>query len=496
MQPETKLVSAEQLLKDAALYEGFRFDAKVAAAPQNQAALTEGFHLYVDIGLTLAISAAEDDTSALTYLRILEEFAAIADRAADISDARLLEVQGERLHFLVECPRGSKDGVRRLLTLAYSVVNVAYDRLAKLAGEHWKGCKAAADHGRAVLLVSDTGGGSAVSLGVAANRPAKRLGQTGGVRAGHLAVPAELAPPEFAMESEQGWKQIDLLKGSEALLRHVEQEKRAHLASIRFDAEPRGKIGMGDKSFFDSFAGSGQIAPVKVQGFCLRADLDGFSKQVEDAFANGTQAVLALVDRFRRLLSLPKEFEGRVRARVLAFPWAGDCATVVLLPQAGESFSAAVKSLPASSALTWHKLPEEDRRFGEYMGGAKWAVGVAAGAAEEGNEGRMLVAQLRAQGRTFRVVAGWAARRSSDGYQLDGIRGGETVVTEQDHRALASVWQKSFSRVASAAFFKAPLTVLSDARQSAVSATAQPKPTSSPVGITIPSPRPHAEWPR
>src|SRR5688572_26312111 len=71
---------------------------------QHGVAFATGFHVYADIGVTLPLSGAEDTSATQRFLELLGEFAIIGEGAAEVSKARLLEVQGERLHFLLEDP--------------------------------------------------------------------------------------------------------------------------------------------------------------------------------------------------------------------------------------------------------------------------------------------------------------------------------------------------------------------------------------------------------
>lgn len=482
-----ELFSLNQARKQTAFTE-----KRASVEPTHEVTSTLGFHLYVDISLNLALSAAEKDEAAQKFLDILQEYAAIASRAVDVTGARLLEVQGERLHFLVEAS-GPSDvaAAKRLLTLAYSVVNVAYDRLEPMAGAHWAGCKAAAYFGPALVLLSDVGGGSVVSLGRAANEPAKRLGVVGGVTAGHLAIPGGFLTAYFGPDTNMNWQEINLRTPAAGLLRFVENEKRASMGDKAFyGTSPKAKLASANPDFFKSLTTNNRLSPVKVQGFCFRADLDGFSKQVEEAFNKGREGLIALVDRFRAILRLPEQFSQSINARVIILPWAGDCATLLVLPQPGESFSFARERLPATAALTWHELPAKFRQFGESMGAAKWTVGLAAGDSEEGNDGYMLFTELSAQGRYFRVAAGWAVRRSDDGYQSSGLRGDDTVITDHDYPHLAKPTQKAFSALTSQ-FFKAPLAALQKDRATAISNATPSLITTSTVGIHVPAPRPH-----
>lgn len=460
--------------------------------PTHEVTSTMGHHLYVDITLNLALSAAEKDGDAQRYLDILQEYAAIASRAVDVTGARLLEVQGERLHFLVEAhSEHDLDAAKRLLTLAYSVVNVAYDRLEPMAATNWAGCKAAACFGPAIILLSEVGGGSAVSLGRAANEPAKRLSEIGGVTAGYLAIPGAALPHFFGPNVGNSWQEINLRTPSEALLRFVENEKRASLNDQQFyEGISRVKVESASEAFFDSLNKDMRLAPVKVQGLCLKADLDGFSKQVDEAFAKGPQAIVELVARFRTLLKLPQLFAQSINARTILLPWAGDCATILVIPQSNETFARASTRLPVTSALTWHELPGKAPEIQLSMGTAKWTLGIAAGDAVEGNDGNMLVAELSARGRHYRVAAGWAVRRADDAYQAADLRGDDSVITDRDHLRLIESYRKAFNQLTSR-FLRASLGALQKARSDAIANATPNIITSSSVGFALPSPRPH-----
>lgn len=483
-----QLFSLNQARKQTALLE-----KRTTIEPTHEVTSTLGFHLYVDITLNLALSAAEEDAAAQKYLDILQEYAAIASRAVDVTRARLLEVQGERLHFLVEA-NGTADSAaaKQLLTLAYSVVNVAYERLEPMAGSHWAGCKAAAFFGPALVLLSEVGGGSVVSLGRAANEPAKRLSMVDGVTAAHLAVPANMLPSYFGSEASTQWMEINLRTPSEGLLRFVENEKRASMADQAFyRGIAKAKLASANADFFTSLSSNKRLTPVKVQGFCLKADLDGFSKQVEEAFSKGQPGLIALVNRFREILRLPEEFAKSINARTIILPWAGDCATVLVLPNVGESFSFARSRLPATAALTWHELPAKTRQFSQSMGASKWTLGLAAGDDKEGNEGRMLFVELSAQGHFYRVAAGWSVRRADDGYQAPGLRGDDTVITDRDHIHLTETNKRAFNELTSR-FRRATLPALQKARDEAVSNATPHIVTSSSLGLGLPAPRPYA----
>lgn len=448
-----------------------------------------GYHVYADIHVPLALSAAESDREAALSLQILAEFATLAEGAAALTGATLLEVQGERIHFLIEAPNYAlapdQETTEKLMRLARAVVSAAYVRIAPLVGERFA-CCLAADFGPAALLYATCGGGSVVSLGPAANRPAKRLGQTPCVAAGHLAIP----------KPRGGWEEFDMRHDSSAADRAVERELSRQLQEYMFVRAGRRTASAparATRDIFDRYTREGRLTPSLLQGFCLRADLDGFSAQVQQAVDDGPEAVAALVERFRTILNFPSVFRGAIQriADVIEFPWAGDCATLVIVPAAGESFAQSRAYLPVTAALEWHKAFGSNQAFSAAVAGAAWSLGLAAGDEHEGNEGRMLVGDLQSEDRQFRVLAGWGARRANDGYQYDGVKGGDTVLTRVDHSHLASTHADSF-RPLGANFFKSPLSMLQEraSRRAEVSGTGTP--LVSAVGRNTPSPRPYA----
>lgn len=413
---------------------------------------TTGFHVYADITLNLNLAAAEDTAAADRYIRVLREYANIASVAAQISGASLLEVQGERLHFLIEEAVSqslpSAEGWAQLLALAHTIVELAYERIEPLAKDDWRGCKVAADYGRAILLTSTCGGGSVVSLGPAANNPAKKLNWGGGVRAEHLAFPGRLGSTLPHGDVERGWRQINVRTPSQELRNRfnidLTQSVRQRLADKPASHNIAFSVQRNVQQLFQALEKNSLAQPYQVQAFCFRADLDGFSKQVEGAFEEGPIAILELAYRFSAILDCPKKFAESINARVIELPWAGDCATVLLVPSEGESFNSARSYMPAQAACKWHE------ELSTYIGRSsrtpslKWVVGVAAGDESEGSDGQMLVEELVADGRRFRVIAGWPARRSNDAYQSENTLAGYTVLTKIDLRHLAPAIAEKF----------------------------------------------------
>ena len=412
---------------------------------------TPGFHIYGDLSLNLPLSAAEDDKNASRYLDILQDYASIVDVCAQNVGAHLLEVQGERIHILLPVENLSAEAFKKLFAFCISFTKTVYEKIKPKAGEHWGGFAMAADFGPSVLLHSDCGGGSIVSLGNAANRPAKRLGKTPAVKSGHCAIRREILEKHFAIAEKTEWVEVNVLQPGNFITSFADPaltEKMLSLAKgVLENRRAFGSILFANVSEFSDPAASTVKSPIRVRGVFMRADLDGFTKQVEAAFAKGPQAILELVARFRAIMNYPRQFVSSMKRPAVELPWAGDCAPLILMPKDGEKISGARKYLPATAATTWHEQESlEDLakiQWVKNLGEARWSIGVACGDEQE-SDGVLLVANLETSGRKFRVVAGWGARQARDAQESDNVKAEDTVLPKSDHANLDLVYQKPF----------------------------------------------------
>jgi len=468
-----------------------------------------GFHAYGDLGLNLRLAAPEEDHAADKYLEILEEYAHVAEDCALQADAALLEVQGERLHFLMPAPELTDDAILNLLRFSIALTQTIYARIEPLAGRDWSGFKMAADHGRAIIISTGRDGeDSVVSLGPAANTPAKRLAH--GVSAGHLALPKRLTGRSrllvggVAHRETHAWTEINVKTPAQflqpavdvALLKRMKEAASGvptHFSSQR----PSVKWASADQ-----FANTNHATvadPIEVQGLCLRADLDGFSAQVQKAFDTGSeQAIRALVERFMLIMQLPEHFAKRMDRAIISLPWAGDCATQLILLKPGESYEDIRRFLPPTSSIAWQSSNgHPDQRLEEIRRAvqtARWSVGIAGGDEDEGSSGRMLVANIRTRTRTFLVAAGWNVRRSLDAQQASHVQAEDTVVHITDCEALSAEFRQVFHDLPDVAIFRrASLSALIAARDKQVAMVGQQRPIVMPnirAGI-VPASKPH-----
>jgi hypothetical protein len=397
---------------------------------------TKGYHIYGHLDLALRLSAAEDDKPAQKYLEILQSFTTVAERTGREFNFVIFEVQGERIHLFLETEDG--DGNLETVTNFARVWNAGVNDVVKpKAGTDFKSFSMAADFGSCLILPSSGGdlSESLISLGNAANRPAKHLSRWMGERNGHLKVNvAALAPG--GENRDAVWKDFDVSSPGElsragndrAILNRVTEGIEPEIS--RYMAKDLQPVGTAPVH-----------APIKKQGFSFRADYDGFSRRVEAAMSQPDHVQQALVEEFDTIMKqVPKAFAAKIKGTVHTFPWAGDCANLFIEPEI--DYETAQTSMPATAAHTWHKNAREYTGVRVPEGGHKWAVGMLGG-----EDGVTLMARVYTHHRTFAVAAGWAWGRSIDAYQASGMGAEDSVIANEDKSALDDGYAEPFNEL-------------------------------------------------
>ena len=93
-----------------------------------------GFHVYADLRLNLDLAAAEDAQEAMKCVDLLEDFTAISDRCAGLVGARVLEVQGERIHFVLPAQDAVAE-LGKLLLFSSALTQTVYQGAQAGSGE-------------------------------------------------------------------------------------------------------------------------------------------------------------------------------------------------------------------------------------------------------------------------------------------------------------------------------------------------------------------------
>lgn len=462
-----------------------------------------GFHFYSDLDMEMRLSAPDDANASYRNLQILQAYAIAAESACRPFGIECLEMQGQRMHFIWDAPFVEEAHLEGVLQWARNFRDVVRARVAPLAGTVPFHFRIAGDYGKAILLRSEGEdvSESLVSLGNVANRPAKKLSRNvndGGVPADHIAI--NVAPLYGAAEDAPArWETISLDQGSESSSESGNRKRLFELANseaiVAFNASSQ-KM----EREFKSNPGNPTVAPIRRQGIMLRADLDGFSRQVREAMASGREAIAQLVADFSAIMKFPAQFKDLLPSGVdvVMFPWAGDCANMLLECR---DYPLERTHLPNTAGLNWHDQGRSNSNSGgtnwrSILRDCKWVVAMAGGDNHGADHGYILTGNVYAFDRTFHVGAGWGWRRSLDAEQADGNRAEETVIQGEDFSALDANYKKAYSdHAANPSLFKvAPYSQLkkTDVNQNAELATSVSIIVPGLSRISAPAPRPHA----
>ena len=458
-----------------------------------------GFHIYCELRPTAKLEIAESDAKALKYLQVIEEYVNHGVRAATPFGVALLELQGNVLHFFKE-GEAEVDPLIEAIQFVYLFTTTLYDELKPDLGDEWDGFASCIDHGRSIVVQHGRDAkASTVSLSPAANRPAKQL-LYAKTPAGCLDVPAEWAEPLGLSWSPGQWATIPMRDRERMpLLNRVENAQRRQelLTLIReYRANTRRRavqrVSLLESQQLFSATGFSVTAPHRIQAFCLRPDLDGFSAVVKAAFDGGDGKAVEQVARgFAEILEFGDYME-RSTPGSIRLPWAGDCATL-LVPPVPDSSSA---DLPRwiEVGMKWQSFAAgtseaNARRWGNIFENVKWAVGACHGTA-----GMNVVAPIQAQGRSFLVGAGWPVAMSQDA-QNQG-KGGDIVTHNIDYGNLDGPTRKQFEKVKNTDFWKTSNLTSEKLRKAAIEVGQSQAPAGEDYAakyrsIQVPTPRPH-----
>jgi hypothetical protein len=495
--PQPTLLLANELLNRAHRPPGLRqFSAANAISGAHYSEAT-GWHVYTHLQWPARISAAETDKDAKAYLQLLQVYTTLAVRAGSSAGLQLLEVQGKRLHLFLPAPTATAEDLERILIFGRVLQRLIDQYIRPQVDATRMSFTVATDHGPAILLLStlEDESESLVSLGHAANAPAKKLNR--GVTSGHLAFDRNVYDPH---SQNAHWEEINLEIADDSQL---QRKTEAYLANSRTNLD-QALIENREaqlKTFSADFLPRPQQTvqdPLTYQGFMFRADLDGFSARVSKAMAGSPADKLQLVVEFTEIMQYPSQFKDSLegKARVLPFPWAGDCANLLLVP---DNYEFARTFLPNLAASEWHALRNQTNRaqrpWSAYLAQNRWVVGLAGGDNGEADHGRVLVGRVVAYQRTYLVGGGWGWGRSDDAVQADGVSAEDTVITKEDHQGLNSSHQAAY-RPLNSLFHRATHDALVKVKSRTVEALAASKPfhiqTKAAV-VSMPAPRPYAQ---
>lgn len=401
------------------------------------------FHIYVKLDFEPRFESASNADDARDFLRSVARAGIAADRIAEQYQGLLLELQGSILH--IALPSHSE---LRILSYA-SDLHWAYRLIFNNNQGRVRGWRMTTDVGPTLVVPNRSVHGdiSLVSLGNAANRPAKQL-----YRQLELDNEEVRALKRFFLgvrePSTDSWRYIDLdgtPKRTEAVKQLANEARKAEL-SVQFinadsghnmvtaSALPIGPAGTPSSPSADK--------PEVHFGWVMRADLDGFTACVKDCFDHPDK-LQELAVQFSKIMDAAAAFTKRHSASLAQLPWSGDNFTAAAVFPSKDKYEESAPKKLVELALDFEREMEEAAVISGFGG---WAYGIAGGTVHGNANGNIYIAGVEVRSRRFLVGAGEGMWRSSCAFTDVDPKRGHLAVFVDDYDLLDNNYREKFLR--------------------------------------------------
>ena len=399
---------------------------------------TNGWHFYsyLRIRSHLIQDASRYDTRRL--VSIYKNYTYAADIAARLAGCRILEHQGNIIHFYFQGPMP----VRELHQFAKKLTALVEDHVLGFFENEVASFGMATEHGKSVIIVAQSPTGkeseqSIVSLGPCANNPAKRMVKR---------MEGRVCPLSWRGSSdEKDWHVCECHVGTD------ERERRVILESFaqdslysRFD---KVKADDDTRSINEQVEVDGdklQRESVRQrEALFFRADMDGFTRRVKEAFDNNT--VEALVEEFISYMKLANAWQTNSKSvTVSPHPWAGDCCNVEIISTESmpDAFSTLRSNEPQGIVRDWERYVNSQRflKFSYRKGKepVKWVYSVSGGDIYD--------FIVETDGRRFKLCVGRPVGRTYAAVNFEENKPDYLVMHEDDINLLTDNVKQSFRK--------------------------------------------------
>lgn len=470
-----------ELVADFGLFRAARAKGLRPFTPQQLA------HVYAKLDFKLQFENATTAEDARGFLRSVARASLAAHRLAEQYGGVVLEVQGSTLHIALP----ARYGITEVDSATAYVADLhrAYRAVFSDPRSRVEGWRMTVDAGKTLIVAGRGvhGDDSWVSLGQAANRPAK-----------HLYAQLELAEANRDLKRffvgvrdplTNRWRHGSLdqltarLTEAKAIAEDVRQ---AELKLDYFDALsgptrataralPIGPAGTP--------ASPSPDRPHTYFGWVTRTDLDGFTKRVEECFDNDHK-LQELAQEFYRIMESGARFVALHKETLVQLPWAGDNFTAAAVFTSGAEYDRAIAKRLVELSLDFEKEMAEDAID---VGFGGWAHGVAGGDVHGNAAGNVYLAGVEVGDRRFLVGVGEGFGRSTQAFGDINPKAKEIVVYEPDWKRLKEAYKKAFEPAVTARS-KTQSTLYRSAKVDAlvrIRAQQASVGTATPVGIAV-----------
>ncbi len=393
-------------------------------------------HIYIKLDLEKRYENAECTNDAKSFLRSVTRASILIHHIVQKHSGNLIEIQGSLMHVVLP----ANDGTSNILNFS-GALHTDLTALFKDSSEKVKGWRMIADTGKTLLVNGPSihGDQSTVSLGNAANRPAKRLYQqlaitneeNRSLKRGHLEIRNNgnwlavnlngiVLTENFSVQSDiiTEIKNRDLSKSFENILKHQ--------TTLNASAAPVGKPTFNN--------------PQISWGWILRSDLDGFTQRVSNCYDDDV-ALTKLAEEFVSIMIKAASFAETHSEMITQLPWAGDNFNAVANYADKQSYEIAVEENLIGLSVDF----EEDLHQSALNAGCGgWSQCVAGGYPHGNSSGNVYVSSILVEGQTFLVGVGMGIGKSLQAMSDISPAIQEIVILSDDYEKIHESYRSHF----------------------------------------------------
>lgn len=400
-------------------------------------------HVYVKLEFDDEHERAKTADLARGFLASVARASDAAQQTATRYGGMLLEVQGSTIH--VALPMGKGQWYSYAGDLHSALRVIFHDGQKRV-----KGWRMVSDGGRTMVVAAAGvhGDHSFVSIGNSANRPAK-----------HLYRQLELPEEDRALKRHHiGWydsgnqrwqhRRLDEVpsQSTEAVKSISESVRRGDPRLDFFRAIQAGSPASARAMPLASPGAPGSPRPDRPHtyfGWVIRADLDGFTRQVEACF-ECPEELAKLAAEFRDIMQFAAKFVANHAEAMIQLPWAGDNFTAAVLFASKEEYESALPARLVEASLDFEKEMEYERSKNPERQLGDWAHGVAGGTVHGNTGGNVYLAGIEFGERRFLVGAGEGIGRSAEAISDIGPGPVQMALYRADWESLDRSYREQF----------------------------------------------------
>jgi hypothetical protein len=396
------------------------YNQKTAAAPEipkeGITSVFPGHHVYAMLLLRPSFTTSAENADRKKHMEIIAGLAQGVRSIVHNFDGALLEVQGPVAHAFIPNEDGTENDV---IAASLAIQEFIRRKVRPSAGDGFIKGLVAYCHGPTIFVASEDahGDNSIVSLAPAANAPAKALWKG----RDDLSDGAILA-----VKRDGTSRQIDKEK---ALLLAEEGESvlfaNSSRAPVRFKTVEAKAVDVPAPEAPDSPTVE---EPLKAYAVSFRADMDGFTRRVAEAFEKGKAEIDAMAQEFLGIMRHAKSF--CTHKGCVHLPWAGDCFNLLLAFDEKAEYQAARK----------RRILEIGREFVAHMKSKfpkiDWAFAHAGGDLENAQICNTLVSRITVGRSSLLIATGLPVEHTLKGQINESPRAGHGVLWKEDATSL------------------------------------------------------------